>query len=188
MISSTSTLPVSRGSSMHGYYIGPDLAALFASGPTDAALPRMCDVGGDALHRYVVDNTPIKTGNLRTSWYRVPAKPSFGSKVRWRTTVRTNVDYAKYVNYGTGLWGPEHRKYLIAPKAPGGTLSWVDPLRGRVFAKHVWHPGSPGQYMVESGAAKLEVTVQDVLQPELERWKIEQEALVLAAAARVEVS
>ena len=41
------------------------------------------------------------------------------------------MEYAPYVNYGTGLWGPEHRKYLIEPIEPKKALSWIDPVGGK---------------------------------------------------------
>lgn len=157
-------------------YVGDRLAPLFDTGPLDRALVRMANEGGDELHDLVVMNTPIDGGNLRSSWYRTPAVEEGRTRRAWRSWVRTEVEYAPYVEWGTGLFGPEHRKYLIEPKEPGRMLSWVSGGR-RFFAHRVWHPGSPGQYMMASAAARLEATLPSRLQPELERWAHEQEAL-----------
>jgi Bacteriophage HK97-gp10, putative tail-component len=142
----------------------------------------MANSGGDALHSRIAENTPVHTGNLRTSWYRVEA---VGLGDRYESWVRTEVDYAPYVNYGTGLWGPEHRKYEIKPIPPNQTLSWFDPgSGGRVYARSVWHSGSPPAHMVESGAAKVEAEIGMILDPDLQLFKAEMEALALKAQAR----
>jgi hypothetical protein len=139
----------------------------------------MADSGGDALHHRITENTPIKTGNLRSSFYRLPTEHI---ESRYESHVRTEVDYAPYVNYGTGLWGPEHRKYLIEPIAPKRALSWIDPVGGnRVYAGHVWHPGSPGAHMIENGAAKVEAEVNEILAGDLQTFKIEMEAQAVQA-------
>lgn len=143
----------------------------------------MCNAGGDALHGRIAENTPVKTGNLRTSWYRTEALPGLGD--RYESSVRTDVDYAPYVNYGTGLWGPEHRKYLIEPIPPNQLLSWFDPKTGRrAYARYVWHQGSPPAHMVENGAAKTESEIGMIVAPDLERFKEEMEGLALKAQMR----
>jgi hypothetical protein len=137
----------------------------------------MQDAGLDLLHELIVEFTPIRTGNLRTSWF------TSGS------TVKTEVDYAPYVNYGTGLFGPEHRKYLIEPHPPKRFLSWIDPARGgRVFARRVWHPGSEGAHMIEKAAAAMEAGLLTArLQTHLETFKRDMEAQAAKAQERVEI-
>ena len=67
------------------------------------------------------------------------------------------MEYAPYVEDGTGLWGPKHAKYEIKPKRPGGWLRWIDPMTGDpVFARRVMHPGWPGNHMFAIGAALTE--------------------------------
>lgn len=81
-----------------------------------------------------------------------------------------------YVNYGTGLYGPEHRKYLILPKKPGGSLHWVDRLTGQDrFAKSVMHPGSPGHHMLEISASMLEASWVRLVRPVMNNWSREVE-------------
>jgi hypothetical protein len=139
----------------------------------------MADSGGDALHHRITENTPVKTGNLRTSFYRLPTEKIDS---RYESRVRTDVEYAPYVNYGTGLWGPEHRKYLIEPIEPKKALSWIDPVGGgRVFAAHVWHPGSQGAHMLEAGAAKVEAELGEILASDLQEFKAEMEAQAMQA-------
>lgn len=166
-------------------YVGGKLSPLFDATPAHRAIKRMADRGGDELHDLVTRNTPIDSGNLRTSWYREPLRRTVGTALAfglegWKAIVRTDVDYAPYVEWGTGLYGPEHRKYLILPTKPGGTLRWES--GGQVhFAKRVWHPGSPGQHMMSSAAARCEALYATILQPELERWKLAQEAQAIQA-------
>lgn len=162
-------------------YIGPDLPAAFRREPLDRALYRMADKGGDRLHEFIVAFTPIKTGNLATSWYRKPVAVRYtGSSPEFTSTVATDVDYAPYVNYGTGLWGPEHRKYLIEPHPPNEYLTWIDPLTGRrVYARRVWHPGSEGHYMIENAGSVVHAGLNEMMLPELERYKREAEVAVL---------
>lgn len=167
-------------------YVGGSLAVFCDPSPTERAAKRMTDNGGDKLHDLVVQNTPVDTRNLRTSWYRMArrARPTpFG--MAYESVVATEVDYAPYVEHGTGLWGPEHKKYLIVPKKPGGTLRWTNSVGQTVFAARVMHPGSPGAYMMASSLAKMEVLYEVVQTPILRRWKVEQEAKAVEAMAGV---
>ena len=170
-------------------YFGPDLAEMFAQEPLTRALRSMADTGGDRLHDYIVAFTPIKTGNLATSWYRKTTRRELhGTSTAYVAPVASDVSYAPYVNYGTGLWGPEHRKYLIEPHAPNKFLSWVDPLTGkRVFARRVWHSGSEGHHMIEKAGSMIHATLNEMMLPDLERYKRETEALALASMAGVAI-
>jgi len=171
---------------MRCQYIGPDLAAAFSAGSVSGTLRKLCNAGGDALHANIAANTPVRTGNLRTSWYRLPAVPE---ENRYVSYIRTDVSYSPHVEYGTGLYGPEHRKYEIKPKTPGGMLSWMDPKTGqRVYARHVWHPGSPGAHMREFGVARTEAALEEIAYPALEEFKAGYEAQILKAQSRVEFS
>ena len=169
-----------------GIYTGPDLAQIADPEPAQRAMNRMATTGGDRMHAMIAELTPVDTGNLATSWTRMPTRYEMhGPERAWVSRVRTEVDYAPYVEHGTGLWGPEHRKYLIVPKKPGGFLSWVDPRTGRrVFARQVWHPGSPGAHMVSRGVALVHGLLREIMDPELERFKREQEAVMEAARVR----
>jgi very-short-patch-repair endonuclease len=82
-----------------------------------------------------------------------------------------------HVEWGTGLWGPKHAKYLIVPKKPGGWLSWINPRTGqRVFARKVMHPGSPGAHMFAIGAHLTEAEFEErIAAPVLALWAREQE-------------
>lgn len=150
-------------------YEGGSLTSLFGEGPqaaTDVAVMRMAEKGGDRMTELTVENTPIGGregeghggGNLRSSWYTLPLeRVHIGSWPGWRSGTASDVDYAPHVEYGTGLWGPQGRKYEIRPKNPGGVLRWIDPKTGHeVFARRVWHPGSPGQHMLGIAATVVE--------------------------------
>ena len=161
-------------------YYGPDLSKIADPTPVREAMRRMADRGGDALHEWIGQFTPIRTGNLATSWYREPTERKLhGTSEALESRVATDVDYAPYVNYGTGLYGPEHRKYLIEPHPPKTLLRWIDPATGQpMYAKRVWHPGSPGNYMIEKGVVWVESTLQEIETPELERWKVDTERVI----------
>ena len=97
-------------------YVGPRLQDLYDERPLREAMQRMANTGGDRLHAIIADLTPIKTGNLATSWDRHNARRELhGTSTAYVSRVETSVDYAPFVEHGTGLWGPEHRKYLIKP-------------------------------------------------------------------------
>ncbi len=83
---------------------------------------------------------PVRHGRLQTSLtYEVSEKGN--SSVEGR--VGTNVKYGKYVEFGTGLYGPYHT--LIVPKE-AKVLSWKEKGK-RVFAK--WSKGmKPRPYLV----------------------------------------
>lgn len=170
-------------------YFGPYLPDLFRQEPLDRAMRRMADTGGDRLHDYIVAFTPIKTGNLATSWYRKETRRELhGTSTAYVAPVASDVDYAPYVNYGTGLWGPEHRKYLIEPHPPNKFLSWIDPLTGkRVFARRVWSPGSEGHHMIEKSGSVIHATLDAMMLPELETYKREAEAAALESMVGVAI-
>jgi hypothetical protein len=164
-------------------YIGPYLSDAFDDAPVKDALDAMANRGGDELHEWISQYTPIRTGNLATSWYRERTKRELhGTAMAHISRVATDVDYAPYVNYGTGLFGPQHKKYLIEPHPPKTLLVWTDPHTGRTMAApRVWHPGSPGSYMVERGVVWVESTLQETMAPELEKWKAAAEVVVEGA-------
>lgn len=155
----------------------------FCSGPGPAerrAMQRMAQHGGDRMVDWTIRNTPVDTRNLRTSWYQKPVTVGFtvGGDLYYESGVATDVDYAPHVEHGTGLWGPKGAKYRI--RAKGRAAGGADYLRfvvgGQVvFAKEVWHPGSPGNHMVAIAAAMTEAQMDTILRPILERWKRERE-------------
>lgn len=168
-------------------YRGGEISSLFKEAPLKRAGENISKDVLKEFHDATVKNTPIGGrfapgglgGNLRSSWYTEgPAHKMSLSGMEWSGSVNTNVDYAPHVEYGTGLWGPKHAKYLIKPKVPGGTLSWVDPVtRKRRFAKSVMHPGSPGAHMLLNAAVKTEAMFGLIAEPALKEWAREAERL-----------
>lgn len=136
-------------------YVGGSLTSFFGEGPqaiTKEAARKMAEAGGDHIMAITRINTPVRTGALRGSWHRDPAAPdTVEGSPAWRTTVATEISYAPYVEYGTGLYGPKHAPYIIRPKNPGGMLRFVAKDGTVVFAKQVLHPGSPGNFMLAIG-------------------------------------
>jgi hypothetical protein len=135
----------------------------------------MVRVGISYAKEIAVTNTPVLTGHLKAEWKESPAdhflKTMTFLGLGWQGSWYNDVEYALYVDEGTGLYGPEHRKYLILPKTPGGTLHWVDKLTGKdVYAKRVLHPGSPGHHMLQTSADALEVNWVGLMRPVLDNW------------------
>lgn len=154
-------------------YVGGKTAPWFGTKPVDVFM-RTAPVAVVAAAREVAEkNTPIDTGDLRAAWIsdkktsRVMMFVGLGTQAQWSN----KLEYAPYVNYGTGLYGPEHKMYLILPKKPGGSLHWVDKLTGQdVYSKKVLHPGSPGNYMLEISADFIEATWTKIVKPFLRVW------------------
>lgn len=158
-------------------YVGGKVTSFFDEGAqtvTREATRRLTDRTGGKLKDMVTEHTPVKTGKLAKSWKQTPAVEQGDG---YMTEVGTDVDYAPYVENGTGLYGPKHAKYLIKPRAPGGTLRFV--VDGKVvFAKYVWHPGSPGAYMMAKSLNELDAVVETGLGTDLtlEEWVRDMEA------------
>lgn len=153
-------------------YVGGELAPAFRQDSTDRALKNMARLGVREAREITEKNTPVETGDLRASWEVSPVRPmvSEAGLPGVGATWYTELEYAPYVEHGTGLWGPEHKKYLIEPKIPGGVLHFVGNGGQDVFTRRVWHPGSPGQHMVAIAAAMVEHTFHQIVRPALNWW------------------
>jgi len=158
-------------------YIGGKLAPWFDSDPNPRAIRNMIRVGVTEAAEIAATNTPVDTGDLRDNWQTSRAVRTMTFiGLGWQAEWYNDTDYAAYVNDGTGLYGPEHRKYLIVPKTPGGTLHWVDRATGQDrFASYVMHPGSPGNHMLEISANWLEATWERLVRPVMRNWTREVE-------------
>ena len=162
-------------------YVGGSLTVFFddeAQQRTRLALRQMAHKGADRMHDLIVMNTPIDTGNLRTSWYTEPlVNKIVGVVTAYEAKVSTDVDYAPYVESGTGLYGPKGRKYPIVPKH-AEFLAWRDPRTGQwIRAKKVMHPGSPGQHMVAIACDVLEHEIEmGLFDSTLTQWAADIEA------------
>lgn len=155
------------------------------------------DLGANFQHNITI-NTPVETYHLRESYdqtaieYGPVTDDPLGSirwaAYAWQGTVFTEVTYAEFVEYGTGLWGPKRRKYKIEPKTPGGVLAFQPYARaphggvildvsgspakhGTAFARFVMHPGSPGAAMFRIGAVLSENEKEYWSQSGLRLWQ-----------------
>lgn len=159
----------------------------------------LADSFGKAGQANIERNTPVATYHLRHSYDRTPVVrkqvPTLSyTSVRWsawcwQSTVWTEVEYALYVERGTGLWGPKRRKYKIQPKKPGGVLAFTPYARtagggvildvqgqpasdgGLVTVRFVMHPGSPGNHMFRIGAELTEAEYNEWSREPLRLWK-----------------
>jgi hypothetical protein len=154
-------------------------------------------------------NTPVETFHLRNSYKRSPISykqlSTAGytsirwSAYAWEGSVFTEVEYAPYVELGTGLWGPKRQKYKIQPKKPGGVLAFTPYSRmpnggvildvqgnitksGPVVVRFVMHPGSPGHHMFRIGAILTEHEIREWSREPLRLWKTEVESRVRTGA------
>lgn len=163
-------------------YEGGSLVSLFNEEPqaeTVLAARRMAAVGAARMREVARLNTPVNTGRLRESWETLPVtKTHVGPWAAYQSGIATHVKYAPYVEYGTGIYGPRHRPYVIVPRhAP--FLAWRDPATGQwVRTKKVVHPGSPGNHMVAIAAHVVEAETDsgEIMEAVLDGWAREVEA------------
>jgi Bacteriophage HK97-gp10, putative tail-component len=146
-------------------YVGGSLVSLFDEGQqsrTRLAMRRMVRRGTERMKAVATINTPVQTSKLRQSWYELPVTRTTPVE-GYESGIASDVEYAPHVEYGTGLWGPQHRKYPILPKH-ADFLAWRDPRTGEwIRAKRVMHPGSPGNHMVAIAASVVESELESGL-------------------------
>jgi hypothetical protein len=159
---------------------------------------RLADAMVDHGMRRIRENTPVRTFHLRESYERTPIRyrqqtvngyaSIRWSAYAWEGEVFTEVEYAPYVEFGTGLWGPKRKKYKIQPKKPGGVLAFTpysrmpnggvildvqgQPLASGkpVMVRFVMHPGSPGHHMFQIGTTMTEHEMQEWSQEPMRLW------------------
>lgn len=118
----------------------------------------------DRWHTVTTENTPVETGNLRTSWYRDP--PIGANKTvkygfpAYEVIIATDVPYAPFVEWDT-------RPHEIRPIPPNRALRFTDRLGEEVVVARVWHPGTTGQHMLAIGAHVTESTLDGIARPGL---------------------
>ena len=144
-------------------YVGGSLTSLFDEDQRDRtrlAMRRMVERGSERMQQVARMNTPVDTGELRASWYELPVtRAASAAGTGYEGGIASDVEYAPHIEYGTGLWGPQHRKYPILPKN-GEYLAWRDPASGEwIRAKRVMHPGSPGNHMVAIACSVVETEI-----------------------------
>lgn len=118
---------------------------------TEEAVNRTVILAAEDLRTKLQDNSPQDTTDLMKSWYVL------GSKDKERI-VKSDVQYAQYVNDGTGVY-VGHGK--IFPKKKGGVLGPFK-YKGKMIAVK-WIRGQKGQHFVEKSIAQTEARVEDFL-------------------------
>jgi hypothetical protein len=154
-------------------YVGGNIALCFPEEPTRDACREMAEHGGEQMKRLAQVKTPVRTGILRESWKRKPLEIGLSATghAEYRSGAETDVEYAPYIEHGTGTWGPKHAPYVILPKKPGGVLHWKNKAGEDVFARRVVHPGIHGHHMMADAAGLLEIITPMLMVGELEKWK-----------------
>ena len=176
-------------------YRGPSLAHIFDfERDVDELSHALAEEGGARLTENVRALTPVGhnpfaegyvPGQLLASISQkitvVYPDPAIGAMV-YESGAETNLDYAQYVENGTGLWGPTRAMYEIRPKNPDGWLRFHDEHGNVVFAKRVMHPGSPGAHMFTRGAALTDEQFREWADRHVDRWCHEREAQIVIRA------
>lgn len=169
-------------------YTGRRLAPLFDRSLIDNTCREMARHGGERMVALVKQNTPIGHQPFSENYIPGALRESIekkllvvyrkGGRMVYESGAQTNLSYAKFVEEGTGLWGPHRAKYEIKPKNPDGWLSWIDQETGeRIFARKVMHPGSPGNHMFAIGAHLTEHEFNLWGQRMIQTWARRQERL-----------
>lgn len=174
-------------------YRGPSLAHVFDFERDSHELCRdLAEEGGGQMTENIRRFTPVGKrpfeegyvpGDLLASIMQkiVVVYPSPAGWV-YESGTETNLDYAVYVEHGTGLWGPKRAKYEITPKNPNGWLRFHDKHGNVIFAKRVMHPGSPGAHMFTRGAELTEAGFKAWADNNVDRWAIGVEAEIMVRA------
>lgn len=159
-------------------YVGGSLTTLFDDRQrleTKRALVNMCQKGADRMAEVAVLNTPVRTGRLRTSWYRTPVRPATDAHGQSGVSASVNNDqpYAAWVESGTGIYGPNKRP--IVAKTPGGVMAWRGPNGEWIYARST--RGMRGNHMLAIAANVVEAEVRgDMFAGILEIWQRKVEA------------
>ena len=168
-------------------------ASLARCVPSADSIRKLCfelaDEGGDHLTEDVKEFTPVGKRPFQENYVPGALLRSIEKKITvvevdplhgvvYKSGTKTDLDYAIYVEHGTGLWGPARAMYEIRPKNPNGWLRFHDEFGNVVFAKRVLHPGSPGAHMFARGVAKTEVEFHEWAQRKVDLWAAEQNALI----------
>jgi hypothetical protein len=106
----------------------------------------------DNLQHEIEAETPVDTGNLARSYYVVGPRVTTNT-LTWK--VKTDVKYAPWVEWDTGIHGPG-RKYKIAARRASHLHFFWEKKGVMVTTKYVWHPGSKGAHMFAKGADSVE--------------------------------
>jgi hypothetical protein len=147
-------------------YIGPYLPNLIATDSGFIAGQMIVDDAMDYWHGMTARNTPVRTGNLRTSWYRVPSQGADRTRrygyPAYVAHLRTDVPYGPHVEWNT-------RPHIIRP-VRAKALRFVAKDGTVVFASMVRHPGTTGAHMMAIGAHLTEQNLDDIAEDGLRLW------------------
>lgn len=161
-------------------YSGARLAPLFDDHLSTAAAVKLAESGADLILKETKQNTAIDDspfpsrapGTARASWRKKHLSVSkHGAATVYDTGVESEDKVTLYLEYGTGLYGPEHHAYTILPKNPGGMLRFYSRKSGQwVVTRKVIHPGIPPQRPLATGMALAEARMEMHVRPIMEAW------------------
>lgn len=108
------------------------------------------ELGGLALERETRKASPVDTGHLQGSWVNNTSKDE--------VQLSTSAKYARYVDEGTGLYGPY--KTLIYPKDKKGSLMFKS---GNGVTHIKYSRGIKGRHYVDKAINNFEAKLPSVI-------------------------
>lgn len=108
------------------------------------------ELGGLALERETRKASPVDTGHLQGSWVNNTSKD--------QVQLSTSTHYARYVDEGTGLYGPY--KALIYPKDKKGSLMFKT---GNGVTHIKYSKGIKGRHYVDKAINNFEAKLPNVI-------------------------
>jgi hypothetical protein len=113
-------------------------------------------IEGEARQRVAV-----RQGNLKST---IHTEFDFSGH-RSRATIGTDVFYGPYLEYGTGLWGPKHAKYVILPKNKKALAFFSAAATELGTGRALYRSASRRGGLVKSRARAARVVVRKVIHP-----------------------
>lgn len=100
---------------------------------------------GNELLKVIKENTPVDEGHLRSSWTSQIEED--------QVTFTNSASYCRFVNEGTGIYGPHHQVIKRKSKL------------GREYTMN----GQKGQHFVESSFRKVQALIPDIILDAVQR-------------------
>jgi hypothetical protein len=104
---------------------------------------------GGKMQEEIKKRAPVESGKLKNSIKKENIEKGF--------KIYTNIDYAPYVEYGTGIYQTDEEGQLVGHSGwniypiNAKALRWTDKHGNVHFSKHVFIKGQEGQFFFKEG-------------------------------------